>query len=214
VNFAAATDQEGIWYLQVECEDNAGNISYRVFGSFEIISVGMYDLTVTLINDIIWRDYYYEGTVYGSAGNPIQFIRREGTDIKASQMPINNYNGTGIINYRQTGIDSGCEVSFYLRTYGNPSDVIVYAHYTTSEGNRTIAIVPATAENQLWKYTFTVPLECTVGTFISFDAEAVKNGKRYGTEYWTEPWLPLNTGRKIFYISGNAVERLKFNQSH
>lgn len=214
VNFSAKTSQEGIWYLHVECEDNAGNISYRVFGSFEIVSLSIYDLTVTMINDIIWRDYYYEGTVFNTAGKPIQFRRKAGTDIKASQMPINNYNGMGIVNYGQIGIDSGCEVNFYLRTYGNPSEVIVYAYYITTEGYKTMTIEPVSTEDQLWQYTFTVPLECISGTYISFDAEALKDGTWYGAEYWTEPWLPLNTDRKIFYISGNAVDRLKFNQSH
>jgi hypothetical protein len=53
-----------------------------------------------------------------------------------------------------------------------------------------------------------------VGTYISFEAEALKDGTWYGSDYWIEPWLPLNSHRNVFYISGNAVDRLKFNQSH
>ena len=211
---AATQTEEGTWYLHVECEDNAGNVSYRVFGSFEVIKVRIYDLTVTMINDIIWRDYYFEGTEFNSAGRATQYKRREGTDIKAFLMPINYYEERRNIDYEQNGIDSGCEVSFYLRTIGNPNNLIVYINYITTEGEKITAIYPEPPENQLWKYRFIVPLECLTGTYVSFDVEAIKDGTRYGNDYWTEPWLPLNIGRKVFYISGNAVDRLKFNQSH
>lgn len=213
-NFAATINQEGTWFLHVESTDNAGNTSYIIVGSIKIIIVRIYDLTVTLINDITWRDYYFEGSAYNAGGSPTQFTRKGSTDIKAAQMPINNYNNSKTIEFSRDGIDSGCEVSFFLRSYGNPENVAVIAHYTTDDGEKVLKIQPKSVANQLWSYTFTVPLECKTGTYISFDVEAYKNGNVYGNDRWVESWLPLNTDREIFYISGNVLDRLKFNQSH
>jgi len=213
-NIAAAFDQEGEWYLHVECDDNAGNMSGLTLGTFKVIKLRLFDFTVSLMNDITWRDYYFNGVDKNEDGRSDEYIRKQNTDIMSIKMPINQNNGVRIIDYPREGIDAGCNVEFSIKSIGVPQNVMFIVSYLTKNGVKNASISPASVNNEVWYFSWNVPLECIEGSYISFHVRALKNGKEYGDEIWIDQWTSGNEDHKVFYIMGDVLQSLKFNQSH
>lgn len=210
--FSINQTEEGIWYLHVECEDNAGNISYKMLGWYDVILVRLFDFTVTLINDIKWRDFYFDRIKNSSDDYNAEYTRKTNTDIKTIQLPVNNLYGLRPISYNREGIAAGCKVSFSIKSRGRPDNVFFWATYYTDKGAKTQKISPIYEENELWSFEWIVPIECTVGSYINYSVEAEKKEKTYGNRYWEDTWMSQNDDRKIFYINDNVLEQLKFYQ--
>lgn len=217
-SFPTVQDQEGTWYLHLEAWDNAGNSSYSCVGSYTVIYIEMYDFTVTMIQDTAWRDYYFDGKDTNGDGGIDIHQPRGGTDIKTPQMPVNySLNGYRPVNYPVESVKAGVKVKFYIRARGAPDSLIMKPRYLLENGSgitHTEDVVAVNKVGEMWCFEWIIPLETKQGSFVCFDVLATKNGKQYGNSCWKDTWQMGNTSNAVFYILGNALKDLKYNQSH
>ncbi len=217
-SFPTVQDQEGTWYLHLEAWDNAGNSSYSCVGTYTVIYIEMYDFTVTMIQDTAWRDYYFDSRDTNGDGSVDTYQSRSGTDIKTQKMPVNyNLNGYRPVNYPIESVKAGVKVKFYIRARGAPDSLIMKPRYLLENGSgitHTEDVVPVDKIGEMWSFEWIIPLETKQDSFICFDVLATKNGKQYGNSYWKDTWQMGNTSNAVFYILGNALKDLKYNQNH
>ncbi len=217
-SFSTSQSQAGSWYLHIEAWDNAGNSRYVRTGGYVINNIELYDFTVTMIKDIDWRDFYFKGKDLDSDGRVDSYEARSGTDIKTSKMPINfKLNSASPLSYKEEGIKAGSKVMFYIKSSGDPEVVVMKPSYMTEKGGSKIfveEVPPVQVSGNVWQFEWVIPMEAKQNSFIWFDVTALKDGVSYGNQYWIDVWQSGNNSRSVFYVEGNVLNDLKFNQSH
>jgi hypothetical protein len=177
------------------------------------IAIRAYDFTVTSILDYAWRGYYFD------LDHPIQqdgerygYPKKTGTDIKTDKLPVNSL---GLTPYTVDSIKAGCKVKGTVRIKGAPDNAAFTAYHTdTSSVQRSGSISLVHEGGELYSFSWIIPDNTQSDSYIRFAISIRKGASVYGNEKWYDPWAAANPSRYIFYIKGNVMEDIQFNQSH
>ncbi|MFZ5351273.1 MAG: PKD domain-containing protein [Bacillota bacterium] len=70
-SFSTLQQDNGIWYLHVEAEDNAGNITYGCLGSYKVNTCKLEGFRVVMVRDLHLESYYYNDATGKFTDRPI-----------------------------------------------------------------------------------------------------------------------------------------------
>ncbi|MDF2591004.1 MAG: hypothetical protein K0S75_470 [Clostridia bacterium] len=126
-NFSTTQEQEGTWYLHVEASDNAGNVTYKCFGTYSINTFKLEDFKVMIIRDTQLENYYKNPSY--SLGSQ-QYIDRP---MGVNSLAVDSSNFDGIIS----GLTKGYKFEFEIDStnFNESTDTImIEPHFYTTDG--------------------------------------------------------------------------------
>ncbi|HYE11726.1 MAG TPA: hypothetical protein VEF53_16295 [Patescibacteria group bacterium] len=126
-NFSTTQEQEGTWYLHVEASDNAGNVTYKCFGTYSINTFKLEDFKVMIIRDT-QLEKYYKNPSY-SLGSQ-QYIDKP---MGVNSLAVDSSNFDGIIS----GLTKGYKFEFEIDStnFNESTDTImIEPHFYTTDG--------------------------------------------------------------------------------
>jgi hypothetical protein len=179
---------------------------------YKVITIQAYDFTITSILDIGWRGYYFDlDHPINGDGEKYGYPKKPGTDIKTTQMPINSLS---LVPYNKQAVKAGYKVAGFIRIKGAPDSAKLKARYF-QDGIVRSADIPLTFSGSgRYDFIWIISQETDQKTLVGFDVELRKGGVTYGNEKWTDSWPTGNTNHSVFYIDGQAISDIEFNQSH
>lgn len=176
------------------------------------VAIRAYDFTITSIQDINWRGFYFDlNNPVNGDGETYGYPKRLNTEIKTPQMPINSLS---LVPYTENSVKAGCRVKGYIRVKGNPDSVILKAKYTSKSVMRFSSISLSNAGNDKYVFDWIIPQDTDTDSFVGFDAEIHKGSKVYGNEKWVDTWALGNSSRWTFLVKGTIMDDVLYNQSN
>jgi hypothetical protein len=179
------------------------------FGNKIVIS----DFTTSIIQDLNWRDYFFE-----KAGNG--YLRKDSklTDIKTTQFPINSLN---LVDWEIQSVRAGARTRGYVKIEGEPDGANIYFGFYDENNvlKDTKVELIASVEPEYYDFIFIIPLNSKQEGFVWIDRiEVEKNGETYSTDVediWVDEWaLGNELSKNIFYIVGKTTDTIHQHQSN
>jgi hypothetical protein len=186
--------------------------SETVSVNYKIITIQAYDFTLTSIQDVNWRGYYFDLThPINGDGEKYGYPRRQNTEIKTTQMPVNSL---GLVPFTKNSVAAGCRIRGYIRVRGNPDSVDLNAVYTNNRASK-ISSVPLTfAGSNKYVFDWIIPQDTDSGSLMRFDVVIRKGAAAYGNEKWVDTWAAGNSSHWVLLVRGTVLDDIIFNQSN
>ena len=180
--------------------------------NYKIVTIQAYDFTITTIQDVNWRRYYFDLThPINGDGEKYGYPRKANTDIKTSQMPINSL---GLIPYIRDSIAAGCRIKGYIRVKGYPDSVDLKARYISNSIIKHSNVSLSYAGSNKYAFDWIIPQDTDTGSFVGFDLEIHKGSTTYRNEKWADTWEQRNSSHWVLWVKGTVFNDIIFNQSN
>lgn len=216
------------WELKTMVPENSvtdgetGNVAFTAYTpsgksqtvnvDFNVVAIQAYDFTITSILDINWRGYYFDlYSPINNNGEKYGYVKRNNTDIKTIQMPINSLS---LVSFPETAVKAGCKVKGYIKVKGLPDSIKLIAKYQEAGLVKQAYINTDKSDGNAYGFEWIIPQKVDRKTFICFDIEMKKASQLYGNDKWIDTWLSGNTTRAVFCICGTTLDDIITNQSN
>lgn len=210
VNSSTVTDNETGYAAFTAWTPSGKSMTVNV--NYKILTIQAYDFTITSIQDVKWRGYYFdlENPINGN-GEKYGYPKRLNTDIKTTQMPVNSL---GLIPYAQNSVSAGYRIKGYIRIKGNPDSSHLVARYTSNSVQKTSDVALSYADSDKHTFEWIIPQDTDTNSFLRFDV-VIRNGAiTYGNEKWIDTWAQGNSSRWVLMVKGTALDDIIYNQSN
>lgn len=180
--------------------------------NYKILTIQAYDFTITSIQDIKWRGYYFDlANPINGDGEKYGYPKRLNTDIKTTQMPVNSL---GLIPYAQSSVSAGYRIKGYIRIKGNPDSANLVARYTSNSVLKTAEVALSYAGGDKYTFDWIIPQDTDTNSYVGFDV-VIRNGAiTYGNEKWIDTWEQGNSSRWVLMVRGTVLDDIIYNQSN
>lgn len=176
------------------------------------VVIQAYDFTITSIQDISWRGFYFDlSHPVNGDGEAYGYPKKVNTEIKTLQMPINSL---GLVPFGKDSVKAGCRIEGYIRVKGNLDSVGLKAKYTSNSVLQLSNISLSYAGSDKYIFDWIIPPDADTGSFVGFDAVMRKGSTTYGNEKWSDKWAQGNSSHWVFVVKDAVINEMIFNQSN
>ena len=180
--------------------------------NYKVVTIQAYDFTITSIQDVKWRGFYFDLThPINGDGEKYGYPRKPNTDIKTVQMPVNSL---GLVPYARNSVKAGCRVKGYIRVRGNPDSVDLKAKYTNNSVSRLLNVSLSYAGSDKYSFDWIIPQDTDSDSYIEFNIEMHKGSAVYGDEKWVDTWAQGNSSHWVLLVKDTVLDDIIFNQSN
>lgn len=166
--------------------------------NYKIITIRVYDFTITSIQDVNWRGFYFDllNPINGD-GERYGYPRKQNTEIKTDKMPVNSLS---LIPYEIDCVKAGCRIKGYIRIKGSPNSVDLKARYISNSVTKLSNVPLSYFSGDKYTFNWIIPQDTDTDSYIGFDIEIRKGSSVYGNEIWVDTWAQGNPSKKVLYI--------------